>query len=104
MAGGYSRGRRGATLGERTADRGSDSTAAVNPAQGDAAVGDGIRADPARAPGDVPATACWLEAPAQTPGTVLAWRRDAEAGWQALVVAWVPADRVRPRSPDPGSA
>jgi hypothetical protein len=49
--------------------------------------------------GEVVATACWLEPPARLPGAVLAWRRDPESGWQALVAAWVPADDVHPRSP-----
>lgn len=40
---------------------------------------------------------CWLHAGDEaTAGTVHAWRRNG-AGWEALVVAWVPEHAVRPR-------
>jgi hypothetical protein len=55
-------------------------------------------------------------APAEMPGLVLEWRRDAGGSWQALVTwveargkvitAWVPADELRPVESPPrtGSA
>ncbi len=46
----------------------------------------------------VPATPCWVATGARQPGSVLAWRRASDGTWQALVVAWLPADRVRPRA------
>ena len=43
-------------------------------------------------------TPCWARLPGgETPGTVLAWRRDPGVGWVALVAAWLPAETVRPR-------
>lgn len=46
----------------------------------------------------VDGTPCWAQPPGgEVPGTVLAWRRDPEEGWVALVAAWLPAGAVRPR-------
>ena len=55
------------------------------------------------ADGEVAATACWLDAPGQVAASILAWRRDPQLGWQALVAAWVPAQQVHPRSAQPDS-
>ncbi len=55
----------------------------------------------ASADGEVAATACWLDVPGQVPASILAWRRDPQLGWQALVAAWVPAQQVHPRSAEP---
>jgi hypothetical protein len=47
------------------------------------------------------AAPCWLvsgpDAVEPVPGAVLAWRRDSAGKWQALVAAWVDAERVRQR-------
>lgn len=40
-------------------------------------------------------TPCWIgEA---TPGWVVQWQRTESGQWQALVLAWLPSDQVRPR-------
>ena len=87
MAGGmYSKRGPGVPLGTRTG------------AEADVAAGQ-IAGHP-EVSGDVAVTACWLAAQARLPASVLAWRRDPTAGWQALVAAWVPADHVQPRNPE----
>lgn len=87
MAGGSYSGRGpGAPLGERT---GPTATDARTP-RSDAGAEQG---------GEVAATPCWFAPGARLPASVLAWRRDPVAGWQALVAAWVPADQVQPRDP-----
>ncbi len=42
---------------------------------------------------------CWvLLAPGDHPGQVYAWRKDVHSqSWEALLVAWVPAESLRPR-------
>jgi hypothetical protein len=87
MAGGmYSRRGPGAPLGERT---GPEAQGARNPES---------ECGPAHG-GEVAVTPCWFTPGARLPASVLAWRRDPAAGWQALVAAWVPADQVEPRDP-----
>ena len=58
----------------------------------------------AAADGEVTATACWLEAQGRMPASILAWRRDPQSGWQALVASWVPAHQVHPRSAEPSGS
>ena len=42
---------------------------------------------------------CWVQLePGEQPGQVYAWRKSATGeAWEGLLVAWVPADSVRPR-------
>ena len=64
----------------------------------DARAGDSGRAGGAdTAPPSVDAVPCWIDGAGPVAGPVLAWRRDPDAGWQAMVVAWLPAERVRRR-------
>lgn len=57
--------------------------------------------EPTAPPSGLSATPCWIDAATAIPGEVLAWRRDAQGGWQALVATWVPAAAVRPREAEP---
>lgn len=47
---------------------------------------------------------CWLTADSRLPGHVLAWQRDHDGSWTAVVVVCVPAQAVQPRDSDlPGA-
>ena len=84
-------GRRGPTLAERAAAERPVESVPERSAEGPVA-------DAAPEP-----RPCWVavtgaEGPRPWPGTVHAWRRAADGGWEGLVVAWLPSAAVRPRS------
>lgn len=47
-----------------------------------------------------PPRPCWIHWPAPSAGHVLAWQRDEDGHWSALVTAVLPQQAVAPR-PDP---
>jgi hypothetical protein len=87
------RGRAGPTLAERTAARRADAVPAALPDEADEGRPCWVRV----AAGDPPAAL-------RRPGTVHAWRRAPDGGWEGLVVAWLPASGVSPRDPEAGAS
>jgi hypothetical protein len=52
----------------------------------------------ARESPDPDGTACWVALGDQrVPGTVHGWYRGRDGAWTALVLAWIPSDRLEPR-------